>query len=101
MDRRHFLRFSGAVCATQAALPLTARAQQAPVTAGWRAYELTSSITVKDPGAQTRLWIPVPYATDTAYQRGAQSTWQVSGRSPGGSSSMTLRTSAGSTGIQP
>ncbi|OXC92544.1 hypothetical protein BMR85_000655 [Achromobacter sp. KAs 3-5] len=34
MDRRHFLRFSGAACATTAAtavLPHAARAQQTPV----------------------------------------------------------------------
>ncbi|CAB3848556.1 twin-arginine translocation signal domain-containing protein [Achromobacter denitrificans] len=77
MDRRHFLRFSGAVCAA-GALPQIARAGN-PVSAGWRAFELTTDISVQDPGAHTRLWIPVPYAVDTAYQRGAQSAWQVGG----------------------
>lgn len=80
MDRRHFLRFSGALCATQAAaLPLAARAGQAPVSADWRSFELTTHIQVRDPGAQARLWIPLPYAADTGYQRGAQSAWLVSG----------------------
>ncbi|MCY1200509.1 hypothetical protein D9M72_119400 [compost metagenome] len=78
MDRRHFLRFSGALCAASA-LPQAARAAQAPVSAGWRAFELTTYISVKDPGAHTRIWIPVPYATDTPYQRGAQTAWQVDG----------------------
>lgn len=79
MDRRHFLRFSGALCAAQAALPLAARAEQAPVSADWRGFELTTHIQVRDPGAHPRLWIPLPYATDTGYQRGAQSAWLVSG----------------------
>lgn len=80
MDRRHFLRFSSALCATQAAaLPLAARAGQAPVSADWRSFELTTHIQVRDPGAHARLWIPLPYATDTGYQRGAQSAWLVSG----------------------
>ena len=79
MDRRHFLRFSGALCATQAALPLAARAAQAPVDAGWRTFELTTLVRLQDPGAQARIWIPVPYATDTDYQRGVQSAWLVSG----------------------
>ena len=79
MDRRHFLQLSGALCAATTALPQVLRAQQAPVSAGWRAFELTTDISVKDPGAHTRIWVPVPYATDTPYQRGAQSTWQVSG----------------------
>ncbi|WZB74353.1 hypothetical protein WJ972_26815 [Achromobacter insuavis] len=72
MDRRHFLRFSGALCAAQAALPLAARAEQAPVSADWRGFELTTHIQVLDPGAHPRLWIPLPYAADTTYQRGAQ-----------------------------
>lgn len=79
MDRRHFLRLSGALCAATTALPQALRAQQAPVSAGWRGFELTTDISVKEPGAHTRIWIPVPYAIDTPYQRGAQSTWQVSG----------------------
>ena len=73
MDRRHFLQLSGALCAATTALPQVLRAQQAPVSAGWRAFELTTDISVKDPGAHTRIWVPVPYATDTPYQRGAQS----------------------------
>ncbi|KRC71940.1 Transglutaminase-like superfamily protein [compost metagenome] len=81
MDRRHFLRFSSALCAATAALPYAARAQQAPVTTvttAWRAFELTTAVDVKDPGAHTRIWIPVPYATGTPYQRGVHNTWQVS-----------------------
>ncbi|MFE0840324.1 transglutaminase-like domain-containing protein [Achromobacter insolitus] len=79
MDRRHFLRVSGALCAASATLPRVAGAGLAPISTGWRAFELTTDITVQDPGAHARIWIPVPYAVDTAYQRGAQSAWQVSG----------------------
>ena len=60
-------------------MPLAARAEQAPVSADWRGFELTTHIQVLDPGAHPRLWIPLPYAADTSYQRGAQSAWLVSG----------------------
>ena len=82
MDRRHFLRFSGAACAATAAtavLPHAARAQQTPVATAWRTYELTTAVSITDPAAHTRIWLPVPYATDTSYQRGVQNTWQASG----------------------
>ncbi len=78
MDRRHFLRFSGALCAATAALPHAARAQQTPVATAWRTYELTTAVSVNEAAPHTRIWLPVPYATDTSYQRGVQNTWQVS-----------------------
>lgn len=56
MDRRHFLRLSGALCAaTTTALPQVLRAQQAPVTVGWRGFELTTDISVADSAAHTRI----------------------------------------------
>src|SRR5690606_41643098 len=56
-------------------------AQQTPVATAWRTYELTTAVSITDPAAHTRIWLPVPYATDTSYQRGVQNTWQASGRS--------------------
>ena len=67
MDRRDFLRItgaSGALCAAGATLAGSALAQErtATVSADWRAFELTADISIEDPGAQARLWIPCPTA---------------------------------------
>jgi transglutaminase-like putative cysteine protease len=92
MDRRNFLRLSttaGAFYASGlAGLPAVAAAQ--PVTSGWRTFELTTEIQVLDPSAHTRIWAPVPYAHDTPYQRGVQTTWQI-----GGDGNAQLRQAAG------
>lgn len=78
MDRRHFL-LSTTLAGAFGALPQLTRAQAAPVDDGWRGFELTSEINVADPAGATRLWIPVPYQGDTAYQRGARTTWTAPG----------------------
>lgn len=90
MDRRDFLRItgaSGALCAAGATLAGSALAQErtATVSADWRAFELTADISIEDPGAQARLWIPMPDSADTDYQRGAQTVWRIEG---GGTASL-------------
>ena len=89
MDRRDFLRITGAsgACAAGATLAGSALAQErtATVSADWRAFELTADISIEDPGAQARLWIPVPDSADTDYQRGAQTIWRIEG---GGTASL-------------
>lgn len=82
MDRRNFLRLSsaaGALCASGLGLTPARRAEAAPVTSGWRSFELVTEIQIRDPGAQTRVWVPVPYSQDTEYQRGVQTTWKIDG----------------------
>lgn len=81
MDRRQFLHLTsaaGALCAT--GLGAVARAATGnPLNSSWRSFELTTQVDVLDAGAHPRLWIPVPYATDTDYQRNVKTTWQVEG----------------------
>lgn len=81
MNRRNFLRLSSTVGALYASgiAGLPARAATMPVDSGWRTFELTTEINVADPGAHTRIWIPVPSAHNTSYQRAANTTWQVGG----------------------
>ena len=76
-----------APCAAGATLAGSALAQErtATVSADWRAFELTADISIEDPGAQARLWIPVPDSADTDYQRGAQTIWRIEG---GGTASL-------------
>jgi len=81
MDRRNFLRLSATAGALYGAglAGLPRGAQAAPVTSGWRGFELTTEIQVLDPGASTRIWVPLPYAQDTAYQRAVRTGWKVGG----------------------
>lgn len=74
MDRRTFLMSSAALCAS-GSVPAWA----APLTSDWRTFELTTEIQVKEAGAATRVWVPVPMPQETAYQRAGQTTWTVGG----------------------
>jgi len=81
MDRRNFLHFSSTAGVLYASglAGLPALASAAPVTAGWRRFELTTEVTVSAPGDPTRIWIPVPYAQGTPYQRHVQTRFQIEG----------------------
>jgi transglutaminase-like putative cysteine protease len=89
MDRRNFLRLSSAAGALYASgiASLPARAASVPVASDWRTFELTTEINIQDPGAHARIWVPVPYARNTSYQRAAQTTWRIEG---GGSARLML-----------
>jgi transglutaminase-like putative cysteine protease len=89
MDRRDFLRLSGALTAGLA-LPGTipaARAQgagpsPAPTRAaapGWKTYETTTRVEVLKPAGVTRIWLPTPLTQDTAYLRTLGNTWRAEG----------------------
>ncbi|HEY1795863.1 MAG TPA: transglutaminase family protein [Stellaceae bacterium] len=70
MHRRDFIK-GMAVAGGVAALARPAIA----LPAGWREFELTYHVAVKDPKTPTRLWLPVPQdALD--YQRAVDLTWQ-------------------------
>ena len=84
MDRRQFLRTSAATAAVaslpgtsslalaQAAAPATPSSARAP---GWRAFEVTTRVEVQKPVGVTRIWLPTPLSSDTAYQRGMGNVW--------------------------
>lgn len=70
MHRRDFIK-GMAVAGGVAALGRPAAA----LPAGWREFELTYHVAVKDPKTPARLWLPVPQdALD--YQRAVDLTWQ-------------------------
>ena len=84
MDRRDFLRLTsvaGALSASGLGFERTARA--AALDSEWRSFELVTEIQVRDPGKQARVWVPVPFAQDTDYQRNAQTSWQVQDQGTG------------------
>ena len=83
MDRRDFLRISGAASASFA-LPgavssalAQASIQAAP--AGWKTYEVTTRVEVQKPVGVTRVWLPTPLTRDTVYHRSLGNVWQAEG----------------------
>ncbi len=90
MDRRDFLRVTGAVAAA-AAIPGSGAAGEpsaaaaappgsAPgVTPGWRTFETTTRAEVAIRSGPTRIWLPLPLTTDTPYQRTLGSLWRADG----------------------
>ncbi|MFL5300658.1 MAG: transglutaminase-like domain-containing protein [Anaeromyxobacteraceae bacterium] len=90
MDRRDFLRLTGAATAALA-LPGTAAsaapegaaapaAAQAPGAApGWKTYETTTRVEVLKPAGVTRVWVPTPLTQDTRYHRSLANAWRADG----------------------
>jgi transglutaminase-like putative cysteine protease len=88
MDRRDFLRLSGAIAAG-AALPgatSIARAEGPPASThgpgaapGWKTYETTTRVEVLKPAGVTRIWLPTPLTQDTAWHRSLGNSWRADG----------------------
>jgi transglutaminase-like putative cysteine protease len=68
MKRRHFLHTAGAATAALS-LPRAARALAAADAAGWRTFEVTTSVEVLKPAGVTRVWLPLPLIADTSYHQ--------------------------------
>jgi transglutaminase-like putative cysteine protease len=80
MDRRDFLRLTGAASAT-AALPgaVSSAFAQAPAGDRWRVFEVTTRVEVTKPSGVTRIWLPTPLTQDTAYQKSMGNWWEDGG----------------------
>ena len=69
MNRRNFLQTAGAACAALAfsrSLPAFA---DAPDSAGWRTFEVTTRVEVLKPNGVTHIWLPAALIHDTPYQK--------------------------------
>ncbi len=78
MDRRQFIK-AGAVLPAAAAvsgLPALAAAKTGDT---WRLYEVTTEVTVLQAAGATRVWLPVPLAADTVYQKSLGDSWSAEG----------------------
>ena len=73
MNRRDFLR---GMAVGLGAHPLFAQFSEDPE---WRSYELTTTVKVLRPSGQTRVWLLLPLAEDTAFQRTLSSSLQCDG----------------------
>ncbi len=67
MRRRDFLLCSATLPLAALATSSADEPQAAP--AGWRVFELVTSVEVAAPSARTQLWLPVPMSAPSDYQR--------------------------------
>ena len=78
MNRRDFIKNASLV---PAAAALGGVAQFMPSAYGaqsqWRVFEVTTRVEVLKPEGVTRVWLPLPLAQDTDYQKNLGSTWSV------------------------
>ena len=77
MNRRDFIRTTSILPA--AALMPQLISQAFAATDKWRVFEVTTKVGVIKAAGATRVWLPLPFATDTGYQKNLGSTWTVEG----------------------
>jgi transglutaminase-like putative cysteine protease len=77
MRRREFLKGGAAVTAAAAVtgLPRIVRASTGSDGARWRSFEVVTRVEVANPTGPTQVWLPMPLAVDTDYQKGLGLTW--------------------------
>jgi transglutaminase-like putative cysteine protease len=77
MERREFLRNGAAatVAATLGGPPCIGWAATGSDGAKWRTFEVVTRVDIANPGAPTRVWLPMPLAVDTDYQKSLGQNW--------------------------
>ncbi|HET9579941.1 MAG TPA: transglutaminase-like domain-containing protein [Usitatibacter sp.] len=80
MDRRNFLRLTGAASAGFAlpGLSSTAFAQERGPDR-WRMFEVTTQVEVIKPRGTTRVWLPTPLTQDARYEKSLGNHWTAEG----------------------
>ena len=83
MRRREFLLNLSALApgAMLVAWPHRARAVEPPLPAGWRVFEVVTSVEVAVPSSSTQIWLPLPLSAPSDYQRLLSTGWDASGSS--------------------
>jgi hypothetical protein len=75
MNRREFLYDT--IVSAGVALPFETRLSITVADEGWRTFEVRSEIEILKPAGTTRIWLPVPGAAATPYQKNASSTFDA------------------------
>jgi transglutaminase-like putative cysteine protease len=81
MDRRAFLKTGTLIPAT--AMTGLSRVGLASTPGQWRVFEVTTQAEVQFPAGVTRIWLPVPLASDTRYQKSLGNNWSAEGGKAG------------------
>jgi transglutaminase-like putative cysteine protease len=80
MKRRDFIKTAAILPAAAAAPVFSGNVFAAPGEGRrWRTFEVTTSVEVQQPAGVTRVWLPLPLAGDTEYQRNFGSVWSAPG----------------------
>ncbi|MCE9641847.1 MAG: transglutaminase domain-containing protein, partial [Betaproteobacteria bacterium] len=80
MNRRDFIKTASLLPAAAAVSVLPQFALSAYAAAAkWRVFEVTTKVGVLKPAGISRVWLPLPLAGDTDYQKNLGSTWNVEG----------------------
>ncbi|MEX2224567.1 MAG: transglutaminase domain-containing protein [Candidatus Rokuibacteriota bacterium] len=77
MKRREFLKngVAGTAAAAAGGLPRMVRAATGTDGARWRTFEVVTRVEVAGPAGPTRVWLPMPLAVDTDYQKSLGHSW--------------------------
>jgi transglutaminase-like putative cysteine protease len=78
MNRREFLRLSAMTTSTVSLGPRVLLSQSS-TPRRWRTYEVTTRVKVLNPSGRTRIWLPLPLAEVTSFQRTLSSAVQCDG----------------------
>src|SRR6267143_1662998 len=82
MNRRDFLRSSGAVSAALAFPPGKGKGRpfaRRTTSDGWRTFEVTTHVEVLKPSGTTRIWVPAALVRETPYQKTLANTFDAAG----------------------
>lgn len=69
MRRRDFLLSLSSMVPAATALGVAAEPAAPPGTSPWRRFEITTTVQIARPAGRTLLWLPLPWAHRTGYQR--------------------------------
>jgi len=80
MRRRDFLlHVSAAVPAAFFGWPRRLKAAELVLPAGWRSFEIVTSVEMAAPSGHTQLWLPMPLRASSDYQRLLRTSWNAPG----------------------
>ena len=77
MNRREFLTYVSGAAAGAALSGADRTFAEAPVSSGWRTFEVTTRIEVLKPSGSTRIWVPAALQANTPFQRTLTNDFRV------------------------
>ena len=79
MNRREFLTYAGGAAVGASVTGADRIFAQDPVVAGWRTFEVTTSIEVLKPSGPTRVWLPAALLGQTPFQKTFANSFNAEG----------------------
>lgn len=79
MNRREFLTYASGAAVSASLTNVDRIFAQDPGNAGWRTFEVTTSVEVLKPSGATRVWLPAALLAETPFQRTFANTFNAEG----------------------